>query len=85
MEETITKLDSQDLERLQNLNNEINTLALSLGQIELEKAMLETQKSNLLNTFSQLQKSQEELAEELSKKYGNGTINLNTGEITSLK
>lgn len=81
--ETITKLDSKDLERLQNLNNEINTLALSLGQIELEKAILETQKSNLLNTFSQLQKSQEELAEELSEKYGNGSINLNTGEIIS--
>lgn len=75
------KLDSKDLERLQNLNNEINSLVLSLGQIELEKAVLENQKTNLLNTFSQLQNTQEELAKELSTKYGDGTINLDTGEI----
>lgn len=71
------KIDPQDLKRLQDLNQEAGNIIIWLGQIEIEKSALEAQKTQLLNNFSQLQKIQDEII----KKYGEGTVNLDTGEI----
>jgi hypothetical protein len=79
------KLESEDLKRLQTLNNEASNIIVALGQIELEKSLMNNQKLDLLGKFTQLQISQESLSKELGEKYGDGTIDLISGEITELK
>jgi predicted nuclease with TOPRIM domain len=77
-----TKLTPEELENLKSINTELNSIVVSLGQIEINKSLLETNKQNLLANFSQLQKNQEKLATELTQKYGDGSIDINTGEFT---
>ena len=75
-------LTSEELNRIQTLNSQINNIALTLGQIEINKSLLEENKKGLLLNYSQLQKEQDELASELTQKYGDGNIDLTTGELT---
>jgi len=83
--EVTKKIESEDLKRLQDLNTEISNIIVSLRQIELNKAALENQKNQLLANFAQLQQTQEELTNDLTQKYGDGNIDLASGEITSLR
>jgi hypothetical protein len=79
------KLESEDLKRLQTLNSEVSNIIVTIGQMELEKSLMENDKVDLLSKFIQLQKSQETLSKELGEKYGDGSIDLSSGEITELK
>lgn len=79
----VKKLTEEELNNIKQIKNEYTNLALSLGEIELQKAELEKQKSVLLNSQSQIFERENKLAKELTEKYGNGSINLDTGEITS--
>ncbi len=45
-------------------------------------SLLENNKANLKNHIVELEKKSVELGVHLSEKYGNGTLNLETGEIT---
>jgi len=75
-------LASEELNRIQTLNSQISNIVLTLGQIEINKSLLEENKKGLLLNYSQLQKEQDELASELTQKYGDGNIDLATGELT---
>jgi predicted nuclease with TOPRIM domain len=79
------KLTPEELIRLQSTNTELSNIAVSLGQIEINKSFLENDKKSLLDRYSQLQKVQEELATELTQKYGEGNIDLTTGEFTKIE
>lgn len=76
------KLSQEELDKLTKFSDESNNITLSLGQVEVNKAILEGQKSSLLEKLSELQKDQNELAKELQDKYGVGTIDLSSGEFT---
>ena len=76
------QLTAEELNSLQSINEELSNTLLSLGQIEINKSLLEENKQTLLTNFSQLQQKQEKLAVELTQKYGDGNINLTTGEFT---
>jgi predicted nuclease with TOPRIM domain len=82
MESVTLELTSEELNSLQSINEELSNTLLSLGQIEISKSLLEENKQTLLTNFSQLQQKQEKLAVELTQKYGDGDINLTTGEFT---
>jgi conjugal transfer/entry exclusion protein len=69
------KLSENELQKLKELQTKGNELIFSLGQIEAQKASI----------FSQLQEVQVEnnkIGKELSEKYGDGNIDLETGEFT---
>ncbi len=70
-----TKLSKEELQKLQELQSEGNQLIFSLGQLEAQK----------ISIFSQVEKIQKErdiLGVELQEKYGDGNINIETGEFT---
>jgi hypothetical protein len=70
-----TKLSKEELQKLQELQSEGNQLIFSLGQLEAQK----------MSIFSQVEKIQKErdiLGVELQEKYGDGNINIETGEFT---
>ena len=78
----VKKLTAEELETIKSIKIEYNNLAVSLGELELQKANIEQDKQNLLLQSVQLSEKESALAKQLSDKYGNGTINLDTGEIS---
>lgn len=79
--ETI-KLTPEELTKLQEVNDKVADIIASLGQIEINKSILEENKKSLLANFAQIQQDQEVLAQELTQKYGDGKIDITTGEFT---
>lgn len=77
------KLTSEELEKLQKFQTQNNQITNSLGQIEIQKQVLESQKIDILQQLSKLQEESSELSKELQEKYGNGSIDIETGEFTS--
>ena len=77
----IKKLSQEELDSVKAIKNEYTNLAVSLGELELQKANIAKEKQRLLDTQLQLIEKENEIAKQLSDKYGNGTINLETGEI----
>lgn len=79
------KLTTKEVNELQELQITQEKIISSLGQIETQKQILKNKKENILNQFSTLQEKQSEVAKNLQKKYGDGNINLETGEFTPNK
>ena len=77
------KLSEQELKALKEIQTKTNQITISLGQIELQKQILEGQKTIYLNQFTDLQDEQSKFAKELQEKYGDGNVDMNTGEFTS--
>lgn len=69
------KLSKEELQKLQELQSEGNQLIFSLGQ-------LETQKISIFSQIEKIQKERDILGAELQEKYGDGNINIETGEFT---
>ena len=76
------QLAPEELSRLQEANNKVADIVASLGQIEIQISLLKDNKRSLLGTFAQIQQDQEQLATELTQKYGDGTIDITSGEFT---
>jgi len=78
------QLASEELSKLQDLNSKVADIVTSLGQIEIQISLLKDNKRSLLASFSQIQQDQEQLAQELTQKYGDGTIDITSGEFTKV-
>jgi len=74
------QLAPEELSRLQEFNNKAADIVVSLGQIEIQISFLQANKESLLDDFSQLQLDQNQLVAELTQKYGDGTIDMTSGE-----
>ena len=77
------KLSKEELQTFKDFQTQENNLVVSFGQVEYQIASLETQKDNLVEAKQAFEKERTEFAKVLSEKYGDGSINLETGEITS--
>tara|TARA_Y100000592_G_scaffold36193_1_gene57407 strand:+ start:8154 stop:8405 length:252 start_codon:yes stop_codon:yes gene_type:complete len=77
------KLSKKEVERLENLQNSLAVTIDRLGQVGAAEIELEERKKELKSEFKKLRSSQQKLATELQEKYGEGTINLETGEFIS--
>jgi hypothetical protein len=75
-------LTQEELAQLRNLREQQNVLLMDLGSIEYRMALLDQTKNQLKSQVIELEKVNNELGAQLTEKYGNGTLNLETGEIT---
>jgi hypothetical protein len=75
-------LTQEELNSLTELRQLQNSALNELGSIEYKITLLENNKTSLKNHVVELEKRSVELGVQLSEKYGNGTLNLETGEIT---
>lgn len=76
------KLSKEELQELNEFRTKEGDITYTLGQLEVQKAILEGQKNNLLNDLANNQEKSNKLAKTLQDKYGEGLINDKTGEIT---
>jgi len=75
-------LTQEELTQLTNLKNQQNNLLVNLGSIEYRIALLEQNKFELKSQVLEIERLNNELGAQLTEKYGNGNLNLETGEIT---
>jgi len=74
------KLTDEELKTIKEIQEQNQSLALELGNLELTKIQVENRYDELVDFYNKLKEKEQELGKELSDKYGNGTINLEAGE-----
>jgi predicted nuclease with TOPRIM domain len=72
----VKKLTIEELDEIKKIKASYNDLAISLGELEIEKSRLLEYRKNLSDV-------ELVLAKKLQDKYGEGSINLETGEVNS--
>ena len=75
-----TVLTKEEVESLTSLQQQQNDLVFRLGQIEYQLGFLSKQKAEINNQLEALESSQLTTAQDLEKKYGQGSVNLESGE-----
>tara|TARA_Y100000389_G_C17414036_1_gene492626 strand:- start:1284 stop:1544 length:261 start_codon:yes stop_codon:yes gene_type:complete len=76
------KLSEEELKTLKDYQKKQNQITFNLGNVDIQKAILEGQRSTILENLANLQEESNKTAKELQDKYGDGNINLETGEFT---
>ena len=76
-------LTQEELNQINQLRTQQSEVILSLGQLEYQLFILEREKQKLKSKLEDLEIQSEQAADNLTAKYGPGSINLETGEITS--
>lgn len=76
------KLSEEELNTLNQLQTKQNEIIASLGQLEYSIQLLELQKEGLTEEIEKLRESESKIGKELTEKYGNGSIDLNSGLFT---
>ena len=75
----MTKLRTEELDELQNLNTEFTKLKISLGDLEIQKSQIISEIAAIKIKFGQNEKK-------LIEKYGqDSVINIQTGEVQQKK
>ena len=78
------KFTEEELKSLQDLQGTYQQITLAMGQISLSKIQLENREKSVLNTLNEVRENENELAKELTEKYGKGSLNIETGEFTPI-
>jgi hypothetical protein len=74
------KLSEEELVVLKGYQQRQNQITFNLGNVDIQKAILEGQRSQILENLANLQEASNKTAKELQEKYGDGNIDLETGE-----
>ena len=80
-----SKLTQQEVDSLNKLQQSNQQITFQFGQLSLEKLRLEEQERILKNSIENLKKEELKLAQELTNKYGKGSVNTETGEFTPVE
>ena len=76
-------LTPEELSKLQELDSKRGQLVEQFGIIEINIQDLELQKEKLIDELSKLKAAELDLGGLLQQKYGDGNIDLTTGEVIS--
>lgn len=75
-----TKLSQEELQTIQQLQEKNRTVIMEFGEIELIKLNLERRTDNAKQFLENLREEESAFGKLLSEKYGDGTVDLTTGE-----
>jgi len=81
MSEEVKKLTAEELQQVRALKQEYNTLAINLGELTLQKANIDEDIKAVLEARKTIYEKEQTLAKQLQEKYGQGIINIDTGEV----
>lgn len=74
-------IEKEELEKLRDANHRLYSLKNNIAEIELSIRALELNKSSVFTSIDELNVEFRSLKKELTQKYGNVSINLETGNI----
>ena len=76
------KLSQEEVQTLSQLQSDQQTLINSFGEVEMRIQLAEIKKDSLVEALTSLKNKEEEVGKTLQDKYGNGTIDLESGIFT---
>ena len=79
------KFTEEELKSLQELQGTYNQITLAFGQLTLSRQALDEREEGLKTTLADTRNKENELAKELTEKYGKGSLNIETGEFTPVE
>lgn len=77
-------LTTEELDKFKEFQARTNDLTIVLGQIEMQKLSLDATRENVKEELTKLTQEQNDFATEIQSKYGEGTLDINTGEFTPM-
>ena len=87
----MAQLTQEELQSIKELQSKYNQTIFEIGISEAQKIALQEQveklegnKKQLVNDLATIEQKESELTKTLQEKYGNGSINPETGEITPI-
>jgi oligoribonuclease NrnB/cAMP/cGMP phosphodiesterase (DHH superfamily) len=88
----MAQLTQEELQQIRELQSKYNQTLFEIGVTEAQRLALleqiekrESSKKELLADLDTIEKKENELIKSLQEKYGTGSINPETGEITSIQ
>ena len=81
----VVKFTKEELESLQNFQTKSEQTILQLGRIHLSQIRLKEQENLIKSQIKELEKSEQDLDQKLSDKYGRGSLDIETGTFTPVK
>jgi hypothetical protein len=76
------QLSQEELDNIKQLQATQQNLISRFGQVEYQLQVLEAQKDELVTSLARLQEEETNLGRLLTEKYGNGSIDLDSGLFT---
>jgi hypothetical protein len=77
-------LTQEEIDSLKSIQEQNNQLIANFGQLEIAIQSLELQKEQLIEALTTLKTKENDMGKTLQDKYGNGNINIETGEFTKI-
>ena len=74
------KLSQEELNKLEEVRTEENKILVEAGRIALNKILFQEREDKNMEEYKMFRSKQNELAQSLQDKYGEGTINIDSGE-----
>lgn len=75
---------SEELQSLKTIQQKRDQLTIDFGYVEMQIQELELQKEMLVDYLTNLKKEEEQVSQEISSKYGKGSVDLSNGEFTAI-
>lgn len=82
MEKEVIKLTEEEIQSLRTLQDNQIQLIESFGHTEYQIQMFELQKEKLVEQLEASKVQENQIADDLNKKYGNGVVNIQEGTFT---
>ena len=76
------KFTPEEIQEIQDLQQLYTTVVTQAGQVHLEEITLHEKKGQVEANFTEVKRKEQEILSNLNTKYGQGSINLETGEFT---
>lgn len=80
----VKKLSQEELQEINQIRNEYTTAYANIGLIQVKIKELESESLSYYASLESLKQKEIEVFEKLKSIYGNGTIDLETGEFKSI-
>ena len=74
------KLSQEEISKLEESRTEENKILVEAGRIALNKILFQEREDQNMEEYKMFRSKQNELAQSLQNKYGEGTINVDSGE-----
>ena len=76
------KFTDEELKQVQNIQTSYADVTNKFGQLKLEQVRLDKQEVDLENALQKIQSDEQTFLDGITKKYGQGTLNPETGVFT---
>tara|TARA_R110000744_G_scaffold135942_3_gene245650 strand:+ start:5247 stop:5510 length:264 start_codon:yes stop_codon:yes gene_type:complete len=74
-----TKFTEEEMKKVEDFKNKYDTLTVSYGQLAMDQLVLDESEKQIKEEYKKTRSEEKAFVKDLSTKYGNGELNLETG------